>query len=112
MRLIGKKKLEKYKRKNRGDFQLDKDVDKLVVEIETHEWSDQTQLKIIRPDADCVHSDGFYFFNINTSRTMILIAFEDKEATVVWIGDHQAYTNTFKNNRNTIRKWLKDHNYI
>ncbi|MGB1283229.1 MAG: hypothetical protein ACPG44_02075 [Polaribacter sp.] len=36
-----------------------------------------------------------------------MIELNDSEATVVWAGTHQEYETTFKNNRNTIRKWLK-----
>jgi hypothetical protein len=43
---------------------------------------------------------------------MILVEFEDDEATVVWVGNHDAYKRTFKNNKSTIRKWLKDNNWI
>ena len=43
---------------------------------------------------------------------MILIEFEDDEASVVWVGDHQEYISTFKNNKKTIKHWLKSHNWI
>lgn len=112
MRLIGKYKLEKLKRKNRGNVLLTKDIDKLIGDIEINEWKSKAELKATRSDADCVHSDGFYFFNLNDNRTMILVEFEEGEASVVWIGNHQEYDNTFKNNKDTIKKWLKDNNWI
>lgn len=112
MRLIGKQKLEKLKRKNRGNLSLTRDIDKLLNDIEKSEWKSQTELKAIRPDADCVHSEGFYFFDIAINRTMILIEFEDGEANVVWEGNHQEYEDTFRNNKSTIKKWLKDNNWI
>lgn len=65
-----------------------------------------------RPDADCVHNDGFYFFNISIHRTMILIEFNDSEASVAWVGSHQEYDRTFKNNKRTIRNWLKSNDWI
>lgn len=38
---------------------------------------------------------------------MILIEFEDDgEATIEWCGSHDDYETTFKNNKNTIKKWL------
>jgi len=43
---------------------------------------------------------------------MILIEFSDKEATVVWAGTHQEYEAVFKNNRNTIKKWLRSNDWI
>lgn len=112
MRLTNKKILEKLKRKNKGNISLNKAIDKLIEDINNNEWKNQTELKETRPDADNVHSDGFYFFNINIHRTMILIEFDDNEATAVWVGTHQDYENTFKNNKFTIRKWLKSNDWI
>lgn len=112
MRLTNKKVLEKLKRKNRGNATLSKAIDRLIKDIHENNWKDQNELNKIRPDADNVHSDGFYFFNINIHRTMILIEFEDSEATVVWAGTHQEYELIFKNNKNTIKKWLKYNNWI
>jgi len=112
MRLIGKQKLEKLKRKNRGNIPLKNEIDELIASIESDKWKNQTELSKARPDADCVHSEGFFFFNIDIHRTMIMIEFEDDEATIVWVGNHDAYERTFKNNKNTIKKWLKDNNWI
>lgn len=112
MRLTNKKILEKLKRKNRGNAPFIRAIDKLIKDIGENHWKDQNELNNTRVDADNVHSDGFYFFNINIHRTMILIEFEDSEATVVWAGTHQEYETTFKNNRNTIKKWLKSNDWI
>ena len=112
MRLIGKQKLEKLKRKNKGNVSLTKDINKLIVDIEMNEWKSKADLKETRSDANCVHSDGFYFFNLEVNRTMILVVFEEGEASVVWVGNHQEYEITFKNNKDTIKKWLKDNNWI
>ncbi|TVR84464.1 MAG: type II toxin-antitoxin system HigB family toxin [Chitinophagaceae bacterium] len=112
MRLINKKILEKLKRKNKGNVPLTKSIDKLIKDIDDNDWKDQAELYKTRADADNVHSDGFYFFNISIHRTMILIEFEDGEAAVVWAGTHQEYEATFKNNRNTIKKWLKANDWI
>ena len=89
-----------------------KAIDRLIEDIDDNYWKDQTELSKTRPDADNVHGDGFYFFNINIHRTMILIEFSDKEATVVWAGTHQEYEAIFKNNRNTIKKWLRSNDWI
>lgn len=102
----------KLKRKNRGNVPLIKAVDQLMKDIDEHNWRNQTELNKTRKDADNVHSEGFYFFNINIHRTMILIEFDDNEATAVWAGTHHEYEVTFKNNRNTIKKWLKTHEWI
>jgi mRNA interferase HigB len=112
MRLTNKKALEKLKRKNKGNTPLANAIDKLIKDIEENEWKNQTELNVSRSDADCVHSDGFYFFNISIHRTMILIEFDGGEASVAWLGNHQEYEKTFKNNKSTIKKWLKSNNWI
>ena len=43
---------------------------------------------------------------------MILIEFNDSEASVAWVGSHQEYDRTFKNNKRTIRNWLKSNDWI
>jgi len=113
MRLLGKKRLEKLKRKNKGNVTLSKAIDQLMEDIEQNDWKNQVEIKRGRNDADCIHSDGFYFFNISIYRTMILFEFtEYGEATVVWTGNHKEYESVFKNNKSTIRKWLKANNWI
>jgi len=105
---VVKYKLVKLKRKNRGNSKLIVAVDKLISDIENANWTKKTDIKLNRPDADCVHSDGFYFFDINIHRTMVLIVFEQNEATIVWIGSHDKYDLTFKGNIITIEKWLRN----
>ena len=107
LKLLQIHKLTKLKNKNRGNGKLIKAIDKLISDIEIAEWSKQTDINNSRPDADCVHSDGFYFFDINVHRTMILVVFEDNEATVIWAGSHNDYDKTFKGNKTTIEKWLR-----
>ncbi len=87
-------------------------IDKLISDIESANWTKKTDVKSARPDADCVHSDGFYFFDINVHRTMILIVFDDDEATIIWMGSHDEYDNTFKGNKTTIEKWLRNQQLI
>ena len=113
MNLVNRSLLERLKRKNRSNKQLIKAIDDLIVDILINNWDSPLELKQTRPDADSVHSDGFYFFNLSVHRTMILIEFdENKRARVVWTGSHQEYEKTFKNNRNTIKKWLRDNDWI
>jgi hypothetical protein len=65
-----------------GNTLLIQSIDQLVDDLENKDCSNQQQLKKIRPDADLVHNDGFYLFNIQVHRVMILIEFEDDgEAT-------------------------------
>jgi mRNA interferase HigB len=112
LELLRKHKLIKLKQKNRGNKKLTSAIDKLISDIERAQWTKKTEIIETRPDADCVHSDGFYFFDISIHRTMILIVFEDNEATVVWTGSHDEYDKTFKGNKSTIEKWLRKQNLI
>lgn len=107
MELLRINKLKKLKNKNRGNIKLIKAIDKLTSDIENAKWTKQTDIKETRPDADCVHSNGFYFFDLNVHRTMILVVFEDNEATVIWTGTNDEYDKTFKGNKKTIEKWLR-----
>lgn len=112
MRVIGKKTILKLKNKNIGNKKLCAAIDKLIQDLEKFK-PDESLLTEIRNDADCVHSDGFYFFNINIHRTLILIELDDiGEATIIWAGTHQEYERVFKNNKSTIEKWLRDKNHI
>ena len=112
MRLTNKKALEKLKRKHKGNKLLALAIEKLVCDIETSHWETQMELQTSRPDADCVHSDGFYFFNISMHRTMVLIEFYEQEASVVWCGNHKDYEKTFRNNKQTIKNWLSSRHWI
>ncbi|AIM38121.1 addiction module toxin RelE [Sphingobacterium sp. ML3W] len=114
MRIIGKKILLKCKKKNIGNKLLCQEIDKLIDVLELFEpYKTKQTIKDLRPDADCVHNDGFYFFDIHIHRTLILIELDDEgEATIMWAGTHQEYDETFKNNKSTIEKWLRTKNYI
>lgn len=112
MELLQKSKLIKLKKKNRGNIRLIQAIDELIFDIENADWNTKTEIKMSRRDADCVHNEGFYFFDINIHRTMILIVFEDDEAAVVWAGSHDQYDKTFKGNKATIEKWLRTQNLI
>lgn len=113
MRIVNKYLLGKLIRKNRGNSKLIKSIEKLIFDIEKNKWKAPQDLIETRPDADCVYGGEFYFFNINIHRTLILIEFEENgDATIVWAGNHDDYELTFKNNRNVIKKWLRDNNWI
>jgi mRNA interferase HigB len=43
---------------------------------------------------------------------MILMVFEDDEATVIWCGSHGEYDKTFKGNKAVIGKWLRNKRFI
>lgn len=113
MEITGKSKLEKLRRKNRGNTLLSQAIDQLVEDLENKDCSNQQQLRKIRPDADLVHNDGFYIFDIHVHRVMILVEYEDNgEATIVWCGSHDDYETIFKNNKSSIKKWLYNQGLI
>ncbi len=100
-------------RKNRGNTKLEKSVLLLISDIEGNDWKTPLELIEVRSDADCVYGGEFYFFDLSCHRTLILIEFEKSgDATVVWAGSHDEYERIFKNNRNVIKKWLRDNSWI
>ncbi len=112
MDLLNEKKLKKYQRKNQGNTKLIRAIDKLIDDIKNATWQNKFDVIKSRKDADLVHNDGFYFFDINIHRTMILLLFDEQEAEVVWIGTHSEYDKIFKGNKNTIKNWLRKQGYI
>ena len=112
MKVYGIRILLKHKKKNKGNKRLGIEIDKLISDLERYSPSEKSFFDI-RKDADLVHANGFYFFNIEIHRTLILIVFEKKyEATVLWVGSHDEYERTFRNNKSTIEKWLRNNNYF
>ncbi|MNK03525.1 hypothetical protein D3C87_213740 [compost metagenome] len=112
MRLTRKEVLLKLKLKNQGNLKLCKAIDQLILTIEKKNWKTKEEIKTDRPDADQIHTDGFYFFDINVHRTLVLIQLNDNEATVVWAGTHDDYERIFKNTKNTVKKYLSDNCWI
>jgi len=107
MDLDGKHILIRLKAKNKGNTLLTDAIDDLIKTIESKQWKSKEEVKADRSDADQVHSDGFYFFNLHVHRTMIMVLVGEKpEAEVLWAGTHQQYESTFKNNKTVIKKWL------
>lgn len=112
MRINGKELLTRLKLKNQGNKRLVQAINQLIIDLENGSIDSPETLKIIRKDADRVHHKGFYFFDLQVHRTLILLEFPEKEATILWAGTHDEYSVTFKNNVNTIEKWLRAKNWI
>lgn len=112
LKLLRKDKLLKLKRKNQGNLKLTKAIDKLIVDFESSEWNDKLEVIELRPDADRVHSEDFFFFDINIHRTLTLISFNDGYAEILWVGTHSEYDSTFKGNKKTIETWLRNQGKI
>ncbi|MHA1974428.1 MAG: type II toxin-antitoxin system HigB family toxin [Candidatus Hodarchaeales archaeon] len=112
MDLLRKERLFRCKRKNLGNRRLVKAIDVLIDQIEAAIWDNKKDLLESRPDADCVHSSGFYIFDLSDHRTIIMVLFEKSVAIVVWVGSHDDYVQTFRNNKRTVEKWLRKQQLI
>ncbi len=56
-----------------GKSKLGQAIDELISDLENESCTNQIQLRKIRQDADLVHNDGFYIFNLHIHRVLILI---------------------------------------
>jgi mRNA interferase HigB len=53
--------------------------------------------------------------NIHRTMTLIELSAEEEDTgtvSILWTGSHDEYERTFKNNKSTITKWLKDQGLI
>jgi mRNA-degrading endonuclease HigB of HigAB toxin-antitoxin module len=112
LELIRKDKLLKLKLKHRGDIRLFTAIDLFMDDILKADWKNKNDIFRDRPDANCVHSDGFYFFDLSTYRTMVILFFDDQKVYVIWAGSHDEYDRTFKDNKQTIERWLRKNGLI
>ena len=112
MDLINKKKLVKLKRKNKSNRKLVTAVDEFMKTVKEAKWKNVKEMKEEREDADHIYDNRFYFFDLNIHRAFCLVEISDKELEVLWAGTHDEYEITFKNNKNTARKWLRERQYI
>lgn len=112
MKVYGIRILLKHKKKNKGNKRLGIEIDKLISDLERYSPYEKSFFDI-RKDADLVHANGFYFFNIEVHRTLIFIELlSDGKAVILWAGSHDEYERTFRNNKSTIEKWLRNNNYF
>lgn len=100
--------LDKLVAKNQGNRRLTQAVDKLISDLEQTSFASRDELLEVRKDADRVHGKDFYFFDLYVHRTLVFIQFKEEYATIIWAGTHADYIRTFKNNTNTIEKWLRE----
>jgi hypothetical protein len=107
-----KRILEKLIAKNLGNKRLAQAVDQLIADLESDSENAIEELLKVRKDADRVHSRGFYFFNLHTHRTLVFIQLLRNQATIIWAGTHEEYSRTFRNNTNSIEKWLRTKNLL
>jgi hypothetical protein len=112
MIVIGRKILLKLQKKNIGNRRLCSEIDHLLSDLEGYS-PENGSIFNYRRDADLVHADGFYFFDIHIHRTLVLVELEeDGVATIIWAGTHLEYESIFRNNKSTVEKWLRKNKYI
>ncbi|QRR03560.1 type II toxin-antitoxin system HigB family toxin [Dyadobacter sandarakinus] len=102
MNVEGKDILFRFLKKNRGDSRLVDAATQLIKDLEEAEVKSLDHLYKLRNGVDKVHNDGFYFFDVNLHRALILVRFFADRAIIVWFGSHKQYMSTFKNNKNSI----------
>jgi mRNA interferase HigB len=112
LKILRKDRLIKLRKKNRGNIKLVKAIDNLIEDIEGADWQDKFEILKKRPDADRIHGDNFYFFDINIHRTMIMVLFNEQEAEILWVGNHDEYDKTFRGNKKTIETWIRNQGKI
>lgn len=133
MKFIGKRKIIKLAKKNRGNVKLQKAIKLFEKEITESTWTTQQELESSSIKFDSVHSDGFYIADIHIYRAMIAITYvslyeiealkgEDEnikdqikalgEVEILWVGTHDGYQRIFGDNKDTIQKWLRAHGHI
>lgn len=107
-----KRILEKLLTKNQGNKRLERAVYQLIADLEQKSFATRDELLRVRKDADRVHGNEFYFFDLHVHRTLVFIQFREDHATIMWVGTHEEYVRTFKNNTNTIEKWLRERDLL
>jgi hypothetical protein len=112
MLIEGTRILIKLQLKNQGNIKLIKAIENLIADFESIDSISFESFQILRKDADKVHSQGIYFLNIHHHRVLIMIEFEENEATILWAGSHDEYVSVFKNNKKSIEKWLRINNIL
>ncbi len=108
MEVIGRRTLDKYAK---NSTVLQQVINEFVGKVEKANWKNDADLKATFPDADRVFKNVYVFDLTGSDRTLTLVYFANGQVQIVWAGDHQAYERTLKNNKDTIRKFLKQKGY-
>ena len=106
MELIDLKILNKHLSKNKGNLRLRRDVDKLKILLRDNNFNSYQELKKVRKDADNVHEEVAFFFNIHSHRILVQIDFEHYKAIILWVRNHNRYDRFFSGGKRAIKKLL------
>lgn len=116
MILIGKNKLIKFGKKARGNKILNQNIADIIklIENKNNNCKDEKEFKELLKsyDPDNV-SRGYNAFFLNISkadRSLVVVEYDEieGEVDVLFVGTHDEYETTFKNNKDVIEKYLKD----
>jgi mRNA interferase HigB len=110
MEIIGLKHLSKYQKRNKGNKVLNTSIKAFEKEVKNLKIENLSE---VPSQWDKVHNDGFYFIDITgKERLLALVEVEDNELTILWFDDHVRYETIFRNNKNTIEKWLRARGHV
>ena len=107
MEIVGRKVIVKF---TKGDATLDGAFNDFLEQVTDANWQNDADVKITFPKADRA-VDSFYFFDIGSSRNFSLVNFKKGQFEIIWAGNQDDYIATFKNNKDTIKKFLRKKGY-
>jgi mRNA interferase HigB len=106
--IIGRRTLDKYAKNNTVRQKV---VNEFVKKVQRSTWKNDADVKADFPDADRIFSNVYVFDLTGSDRTLTLVYFINGQVQIVWAGNHQEYERELKNNKDTIRKFLKKKGY-
>lgn len=108
MEVIGRRTLDKHAKNSPV---LQKVINDFVEKVEKANWKNDADLKVTFPDADRIFKNVYVFDLTGSDRTLTLVYLVNEQVQIVWAGNHQEYERELKNNKDTIRKFLKQKGY-
>jgi mRNA interferase HigB len=107
MEIVGRKIILKF---TRGDATLEKAFNDFLAAVTAANWQNDADVKNTFHRADRILG-GFYVFDIGSNHNLSLVLFNKGQFEIIWAGNHDDYEATFKNNKDTIKKFLKKKGY-
>jgi mRNA interferase HigB len=86
-------------------------VNEFVNAVQGATWNNDQDVKATFPNADRIFNNVYVFNITGADRSLALVFFKDGEVEIVWAGNHDEYDATLKNNKDTIRKFLRKKGY-
>ncbi len=108
MEVIGRRTLDKHAKNNNTLQQV---INEFLEKLKKAAWQNDADVKASFPDADRIFRNVYVFDLTGSDRTLTLVYFANGQVQIVWAGNPQAYERELKNNKDTIRKFLKKKGY-